>query len=168
MRNDAIEVDVGGGGRLVTEFVLVGDRWGHVISLVGRDESRVALLKSVEGSPEDAWAASPVLQNLSMESLTDGRRVALLVGMAGGSHFSASVEALNEQGAVAFDVACRHGAGPGWLGSTYRLLSESATRVAIEGDVVVAEASGVVSVRPIEECTTAGTTRWRYAVRVQE
>jgi hypothetical protein len=166
MQNEAIEVKVGRDAKLVAEFVLRGDRFRQVISLAYADGDRTALLESVEGTKEDAWPASPPLQNLSLETLTAGRRVAFLVGMAGGSHWSASVEALAERG-LAFDVACRHGALPGWVGSTYRMLSDTSPRVMIEGDVAVRADGDLISAGPKEMKNQSGTTRWRYLVRVQ-
>jgi hypothetical protein len=166
IQNEAIEVAGLGGSKLVVEFGRCDDRLGHVVSLVGREGRKLALLESVEGTPHDDWPASPPLQELSIETLSDGRRVAFLVGRAGGSHWSASVEALADRDGLAFDVACRHGANAGWLGSRYRLLAELSTSVAVEGEVVVTAEGQVMSVRPREPSAAAGTTRWRYLVRV--
>ena len=111
-------VDNSGHGLRVV-FYKLGDRWGHVI--VALDGERVTpLLVSVEGSNEQVWPPSPPLQSLSIERREAGD-VALLVGMAGRSHWSASVEATKNE--LDFDVACKLIDFPEWLGSRYRLLN---------------------------------------------
>jgi hypothetical protein len=93
-------------GRLQVQFARRGDRYAHEICL-RRGGAWVAVLSSVEGTPDDAWPHSPPLQSLHVERRADGRQVALLVGMAGKGHWSASVEldAAGEQ--ARFEVACR-------------------------------------------------------------
>src|SRR5687767_2733471 len=86
------------------------DRYGHVIAAVENagqpTERAVTKLVSVEGLGEDGWPLSPPLQSLSIEQRPSGA-VALLVGMSGQSHWSASVEAIPGQGKLIFDLACR-------------------------------------------------------------
>lgn len=100
------------------------DRIGHTIGVEAACDDGparfVPLLHSVEGTSQDLWPASSALQSLSIEALPDGRRVALLVGMAGRSHWSASIEANQEQQALIFDLACRTSQTPDFLGSSYR------------------------------------------------
>ncbi|MFO0884877.1 MAG: hypothetical protein U0894_11945 [Pirellulales bacterium] len=79
------------------------------------------VLESCEGTPADAWPASSPLQSLSIEELTPGAPVALLVGMAGKSHWSASIERLSGNNGWRWDIACRVSITPDFLGSTYRL-----------------------------------------------
>lgn len=79
------------------------------------------VLATVEGTPADEWPASPPFQSLHVEARDDGRTLALLVGMAGHSHWSASVEIDAAARCVRFDVAARvrtHRPGP--LTSSYR------------------------------------------------
>src|SRR5439155_1224637 len=121
MQPGAIEAYDASGSGLRVEFVWRGDRYGHMISEVGPAGVVEPLLESIEGTAADQWPASPPLQTLSVEELPGERRVALLVGMAGGSHWSASIEAVAEKGELIFDIACRHAAAPVWLGSRYRL-----------------------------------------------
>ena len=85
------------------------------------------MLESVEGSASDDWPASPPLQNLSIEELAPGRRAALLVGMAGRSHWSASIEPVPGQAALLFDVACRTSDSDVSLGS--RIACSATTRL---------------------------------------
>jgi hypothetical protein len=159
-----VEVALAGGARLVVEFFERGDRLAHVVSWVSREGQKVDLLESIEGSPVDDWPTSPPLQSLSLESLTDGRRVAFLVGMAGRSHWSASVEPLAATAAIAFDIACRHSAAPGWLGSQYRALETSAMTVQLSGKAVITQQGELIHVAPQESPTAAGTTRWQFQV----
>jgi hypothetical protein len=111
-------------GDLRVRFVWLGDRYGHEV-LVRRGEPWYLAASSEEGTPMEAWPASPPFQSLHIEDREDGRTLALLVGMAGKSHWSASIEIENRAGepaCVSFDVACRVRAGEaGPLGSTYRL-----------------------------------------------
>jgi hypothetical protein len=107
-------------GNLRVRFFWHGDRYAHEVSVRSNDVWLPALL-SVEGSPEQDWPASPPFQSLHIEEREDGRKLALLVGMAGKSHWSASIEIDEATACVLFDVACRaRGCEPGWLTSSYR------------------------------------------------
>ena len=118
----------GTGSRLSLRFERRGDRWTQSIDLI-QDSRRYALLESVDAGPgaaavnstESGWPPSPPLQQLLVEDRGAGGRVALLVGMAGRSHWSMSVEAAPGRAALRFDVACRLGVVPDWLGSVWRL-----------------------------------------------
>ena len=164
MKGEVIEVLVDGGAALRVAFVERADRLRHVISLIEPHGRSVDLLESIEGTPDDAWPASPPLQSFSIETLPDGRGVAFLVGMAGGSHWSASVEAAPDAQRLVFDIACRHGTQPGWLGSSYRVLSDNGSRVTAEGEAVVKTRDEVVRAEPKPLVNQSGTTRWRYFV----
>jgi hypothetical protein len=100
------------------------DRFHQTISLVGQKADVMPLLASVEGDAGASWPPSPPLQSLSIESLPDGRRAALLVGMAGRGHWSASIEALPHETALLFDIACRMREPAAALASTYRMAAE--------------------------------------------
>src|SRR5438045_2944877 len=99
------------------------DRYYHAISLIGHSGRIMPLMESLNGLAEDEWPPSPPLQTLSIETLPDGRSVALLVGMAGRSHWSASIEPVSGQAKLIFDIACRHPGPPHWLGSRYLQMS---------------------------------------------
>jgi hypothetical protein len=88
--------------------------------LVVRDggQAREWLL-SCEGDHDELWPASPPLQQHSLQSAGDGRRFVLLLGMAGNSHWSLSIEEQPAEAALLFDVACRLQRAPAWLGSCY-------------------------------------------------
>ena len=111
------------GAALRIEFQRDADRCRHDILLdlptPSGQRRIVPLLASREGSSNDSWPASPALQNLSVEELAPNKPVALLVGMAGRSHWSASVEVDPARAALVFDIACRVSQPPRWLGTTY-------------------------------------------------
>lgn len=88
------------------QFSRVGDRYAHAIYLLDGD-SEICVLESTEGDSADVWPASPPLQALEFEKWTDGRRLALLVGMAGRNHWSVSAELDPDLDQVICDVACR-------------------------------------------------------------
>ena len=166
MRTEAIVATGANGCLLRVEFVHQGDRFGHVIFAVSATGEAERLLESIEDTGRDNWPASPPLQSLSLEALPDGRPVALLVGMAGGSHWSASVEPLADRPALLFDVACRHTRLPQWLGSRYRQLPGQEKRVAIDGEVAVTREQGMLAIQPTSPPSGAGTARWRYIARL--
>jgi hypothetical protein len=116
------------------EFLSSGDRVAHVVSIAGHqgegERHWIELLRTIESSPEVAWPASPPLQELHIES-RDGTDVALLVGRAGKSHWSASIsfeqprgegDGVSEQ--LVFDIACRVSTLPEALGSAYQLVGD--------------------------------------------
>ena len=119
------------------EFVWHEDRYAHRI-LVGDGLHWTERLESVEGTPHDDWPTSPPLNSLHREE-RGHTQLALLVGMAGKSHWSASVE-LDPPGNVRFDIACRVSpAGQGVLGSHYRVVSAAAH---VEGPNICLVAAG--------------------------
>lgn len=106
------------------ELVLVAfpDRLGHFVRLIAPDGSASDLvLASVEDDAAQAWPSSPPLQSIHCELLPSGGTAALLVGMAGKSHWSASIESLPGEGALVFDFACRVRETPLRLGTTYQV-----------------------------------------------
>ena len=120
-------------GRLRIVFSRTGDRYQHEVQTTGQ-LSR-ALLVSLEGGADETWPASPPFQELHVEKRGEGKQVALLVGRAGRSHWSVSIEVDRWQEAMLFDVACRCSGSIDWLGSTYRL-PDAAAAVAREARVV--------------------------------
>lgn len=96
-----------------------GDRVIHYVDWVaGRQSFR--LLESVEGDEQQEWPPSPALQQLTIEQRSARRQVALLVGMAGQSHWSVSIENEPSERRLTFDVACRIAEPSNQLGSQYR------------------------------------------------
>jgi hypothetical protein len=109
------------GGGLRVRFAFCGDRYAHEVWLAD-GATWVKVLSSVEGSPSEPWPASPALQSLHLECGQEGHPTALLVGMAGKSHYSLSASLDRVAKCVRFDVACRAGGERiGSLGSRYRV-----------------------------------------------
>jgi hypothetical protein len=191
-RHHILESSGPAGVTLRLSFVWWLDRFGHVISVVTPRQGLATVLNSLEGDAKDAWPASPPLQSLTLEQLEGGRRAALLIGMAGRSHWSASVETVPRKPALVFDVACRLGSLPAELGSRYTVASgviksgpgdkqREFFEVLTGGPVVriyreAANGSaaklrvpekGEIVIRPdIREKAASHTIRWRYRVEV--
>lgn len=104
---------------LRVEFSRCADRYGHQVVLSAGPE-QTALLSSIEGDSGTDWPPSPPFQELSVEQHGE-KTVALLVGMSGKSHWSASVETARHRTAIVFDVALLVRQTPQILLSTYRL-----------------------------------------------
>lgn len=179
-----------GAAALRVAFQWRADRFAHIISLIRSDGGIVSLLESVEGSAADHWPPSPPLQSLSIETLPEGRRAALLVGMAGQNHWSASIEVVPGEAALIFDIACRTKDRDAALGSRYRLASPNETSLFAAADRSWIEAqSGEDSVVfvPLQAATEGArlesldslsfaimpqvspsgpTIRWRYRVEI--
>jgi len=129
-------------GGLQVGFVRRADRFEHWIEVAG--PAGVRLLESCEGEGETPWPPSPPLQELHVEQRGEAQIVALLVGRAGNAHWSLSLD-LDGRSASAprltYDVACRLGGSPGWLGATYRTCPGVAIE-AVETDFELHWASG--------------------------
>jgi hypothetical protein len=168
MKNEAIEAARPDGSILRIEFVWHVDRFMHRISAASAAGVVLSLLESVEGTPADDWPASPPLHSLSITELALGRRAALLVGMAGRSHWSASIEALPGAAEILFDLACRHSDLPQWLGSRYRVPPGGAGRFTVEPQgsrVASDDRAGLITVEPLPALGRSGTARWKYCVK---
>jgi hypothetical protein len=85
------------GRSLRARFFFAGDRYAHTISLTTPQGEQV-LLESIEGTPGEIWPPSPPLQSLAGSQelagkrLSSRRNVAMLLGMAGQSHWSLAAE----------------------------------------------------------------------------
>jgi hypothetical protein len=165
------------------DFDWRGDRYGHAVSVLVDDAWR-ELLRSQEGEPDDPWPPSPPLQHLIFSKRQDGATIALLVGSAGSSHWSMSVEPLGDRKEYLFDVACCGGGQPIRVGSAYfvsvdvrcdnppssRWLFEYGATCSIgsipedecQCSIAVESRRLLVAPEPFKEKSTA---RWRYAVR---
>lgn len=94
------------------------------------------LWHSIEGlgdmTADDRWPASPVLVELHSHP-TAGKVAVMGLGLAGRSHFSASVAPDPEvPGAIRFEIAARINEAPVQLGSTYRSGGPAAAMVRVE------------------------------------
>lgn len=131
-------------GAIQAVFSWVGDRWQHAILIDG-----MPWAESLEGPDgnDAAWPCSPPLVELSPAAIPRGRAI-LGVGLAGRSHFSASIAPhADRPDTLVFEIACRIKEHPGWLGSTY-----------VRGE----EPLRVIAPPPPSELPA--TIRWTYAV----
>ena len=64
------------------------DRFVHTVGIIA-DTTRIPLLRSREGLPDETWPSSPPLQQVSKQ-LVDQSPALLGLGMAGKSHYSTS------------------------------------------------------------------------------
>ncbi len=176
-------VDQQGRGLRVT-FLWHRDRFAHTIAACD-GQRLVPLLASIEGADRDDWPPSPALQQLSIEDRGGGKCVALLVGMAGTSHWSVSAETMPDSRRVVFDVACRIRQTPQQLGSGYRTivappsLLESASMMLEVSDercrlqcepagnhavaTLASRSDGVAVVPARGQATLPTTVRWKYS-----
>jgi hypothetical protein len=144
-----------------------GDRYGHRIEQQMGGEW-CTVLESLEGSGDENWPSSPVLQSLHCEHRDSGP-VALLVGKSGTSHWAASVESINCEAAFEFDIACRIHRSPQWLGSAYRTATSRAASVGVEThahEAIREQARpNEWRIRPARLAVVyPSTIRWRYRV----
>lgn len=114
--------------RLVLEQAT--DRVAHRIEVLDSDSHVLAELRSIEGTSAEDWPPSPPLQSCSLQEIRPGQTAAFLVGMAGKTHWSASIEAAPREGALVFDFACRVQSKPQGLGTSYAMHSASSEAVA--------------------------------------
>jgi hypothetical protein len=168
----------GGGFGLRVAFERRADRFRHCIGWWEQGRF-VPLLESIEGDASQPWPPSPPLQQLHFEPRERRGSVALLVGMAGRSHWSLSVEPDAEAPALLFDAACRVSGPAEQLGSRYRLLAAQWTQdahtitlpsrdsgacivvEAIAGTLALDASARELILRPIISGTTI---RWQYRV----
>ena len=111
-------------GPTAAVFTWNGDRWAHRITT-----GEATIWTSLDGpcppANDPRWPASPVLVELSRVSVPRGdaavSQAIVGVGLAGRSHFSASIASdPHDAGVIRFEIACRLHDPPGWIGSTYR------------------------------------------------
>lgn len=148
-------------------FLQPADRYGHMLALVNSDGAVLPLLATVEGIPSDDWPPSPPLQSLSFHTLPDGRQAALLVGMAGTSHWSASIEPAVSEPMLLFDIACRHSSQAPRLGSRYqRVAAPLHDQLQISSEnAQLREQDGLIVIEPNSMAMT--TTRWQYTISLK-
>ena len=166
-------------GALHVEFQRLADRYAHQIIYSPAGSISPMTWASQEGTFRDAWPPSPPLQTLHLETRPDGSQTIMLIGMAGRSHWSMSVEAVTKD-RLYFDVACRISESPVWLGSTYHCANQDATAFcgrptfsscqgigARESALQIDCASGILRI-PVSLATNAfpQSVRWRYTVAI--
>lgn len=167
---------------LAVEFQRQHDRYQHAISAICAGTC-YPILQSVEGDSASIWPPSPPLQQLSLETTPAGEQVVLLVGMAGTSHWSLSVEAVPARRQLVFDAACRVKSPGGAVGSSYarqsgawNMLPDGALRIdtgeqilqlrglSLQSDSIISAVGNRCQIRPSAECMPVVTLRWKYAL----
>jgi hypothetical protein len=165
MQNETIGAVGNDGLGFRVEFRWLGDRYGHLISRFGPGNDPEPLLESIEGVTSDAWPPSPPLQSLTSQRMPNGASAALLVGMAGRSHWSASIEAVPNSAELIFDIACRHSDQPSYLGSQYQTLAPTDKLFFIRGlDSKIQPQAEKLLIQPQLIAANLRTTRWRYVL----
>jgi hypothetical protein len=136
-------------GSIAATFTWAGDRWVHRIVPGPAGENDGYESYDIPWPPADdpRWPTSPVLVELSWVAVPraaapggrpGGERAVVGVGLAGRSHFSASI-APDPRAAdtLRFEIACRLHEPPVWLGSTYRTATELIRITACDGSTVL-------------------------------
>lgn len=150
---------------LRVRFRFHDDRYAHEVWLADGSPEK-CLLRSVEGSPLADWPASPPLQSVHLEQRGE-QQLALAVGMAGHSHWSASIELDPAGRSATFDVACRVRAKvAGVLGSSYDLVGARAAECPAAGRILLDQESPAHARLVIEACGPPGQTRLELSKRV--
>lgn len=158
------------------------DRFQHGIrGRIGEDPAW--LLQSCEGDGLQDWPCSPPIQQLVAERLPDGSPALLGVGMAGKSHWSASIHRGDSNDGILFDFACRFSLTPKFLGSSYRIHPQSEYRwsssrlvirldhLAVEVQVLgqarlAVDEDRVLVIKPLVDPNPfPATARWCYRMR---
>jgi hypothetical protein len=138
-------------GPTAAVFTWNGDRWAHRIT-TGEGTIWTSFDGPCPPANDPRWPASPVLVELSRVSMprgdAAGGEAIVGVGLAGRSHFSASIASDPQAaGVIRFEIACRLHETPGWIGSTYR-----------QGD-------RLFRLTPLDDSTTLPrTVVWAYSI----
>lgn len=149
----------GASGRV--EFFRAADRIAHQVR-IQRNEGPSTTWESLEGHDLQHWPPSPAFQEVSIERIGD-RDVALLVGMAGKSHWSLSVDIDPKRGSIRFDTACRISVDPDYLGSRYTGPTDS---VICDSATMIDTSEDSWSARPESIDAPSATIRWAYEFTV--
>ena len=164
----SLTVESEAGSVLAVEFRRVEDRFWHEIVAIG--SGRRVIASSIEGDPSETWPPSPALQQLSIQPLPDGNQVALLVGMAGKSHFSLSVTADQENRRLVFEAACRYQQVPLFVGSKYQLAAPGQIHFALNDSlptVATPHDDGMIVHPARADWPPPALARWWYAVEAE-
>ena len=144
----ALEVAQRDGRRLRVTFEWRGDRFTHHFDVLEGGQVHRCLV-AIEGQDDEPWPASPALQQLSVEATTPAGGVALLIGMAGRSHWSLSVERESQSASLLFDVAARVQSLPRCLGSRYQACLPGAVAASQQVSFAIGAAVGPLYLRAV-------------------
>jgi hypothetical protein len=148
----AILLSVGGAE---VRFDWLADRWAHVVRFDGvAGRPSAGAWHSVEGrhdGGDDRWPASPVFVELHTHSAA-GNAAVMGLGLAGRSHFSASIAADRAcPGAIRFEIAARIQEAPLDLGSTYACGGPAGSIIRVEPT-------------PFADAVLPRTVEWSYRI----
>ncbi len=170
-------------GSLRVNFAWSTDRFAHTIEWRDEADNWQVVLKSLEGTPDNAWPPSPPFQEVEPHVGGSGLTCLLAVGLAGTSHWSASIEEILQVGQpsneskIRFDVACRLKGAATTLESTYTVsdllqvdssepltyITPNGRRLRLDSTCDVEAGSSTIAFRPQPSPTTEPTTvRWMY------
>lgn len=161
------------------------DRWSHQIFLTDRNQQTL-LLSSIEGTDEQAWPASAPLQDISQHDLPTGQAI-LGVGMAGKSHWSASVS-VEQNTTLFFDMACLIKTAEASVGSRYAvatgveaemigeslMLQTPSSKIAIQPHhrqnqrtKFISQGTEIAMIPDVETKSLTGSVRWCFRISVE-
>ena len=151
-------------GRISVEFTWNNDRWHHCFRIDQKNclhsvEKDGITQSNVERTAphgiSDTWPASPVITEVTPTEAM-GRQALVAIGLAGRSHFSASLTASEtDEDSILIEVACRAQEAPKWLGSTYYRYGKSPP-----DDLIV------IQPKAIDPFERPVTILWSYRVSV--
>jgi hypothetical protein len=152
-------------------FFETGKRIAHRIEAI-EGEVWQPVLVSCEGIDQEAWPTSPALQSLHIER-HGADDIAFLVGMAGRSHWSASIRANQAHDRIEFEIACRVAGEPRWLGSKYELSDATGRspldiplRIEVAERTAATIENGIhILAAPSSDGASPRTIAWSYSCR---
>ena len=105
-------------GPLRLRFEKQGDRYAQIIE-VSDAHGWSPIARSVEGTADQTWPASPPWQELTQEHHATSQQLVFTVGKAGTAHWSGAFSKL-PAGGIRCEIACRTSRTPQLVGTTYR------------------------------------------------
>jgi len=165
------------GNLLVVSYHKQEGRYRHVVQYVDRIGSVLSSMSDVFASADEDWPASPPIQQLSQERI-EGSETLLGVGQAGKSHWSISVETINDPSrcAIRFDIACRTKMRPQFLGSSYERTDSTSDSIPYRLQLIVDPQSPETTLTGDQaNCSFKSTPasgkatyRWAYQIAVMK
>ena len=180
-------------GLISIRFIKSGDRLAHCIGLQTSSDGSgsggfLPVLESIEGDAQEAWPASPPMQQIVQEPIgLNSAPVLLGVGLSGNGHWSSAVEETST-GSLKLDIACKSSKSASYLGSQYRMADETEVdfknneiRLTVKketnesvilvlsaaiGKVSIDKENRLISIVPGSEPSLIQTHRWCYNVAI--
>lgn len=152
---------------LLLEFTMRKDRFSTGVRWEETDNVLLASIEGVASGTDNAnWPRSAPLQEVVPQSDAEGDYLAG-IGRAGKSTWSVIVRPLAGRLGFDFDFACRVKEEPVWLGSMYRVASETPLRIESE-DTEISQEDDEWSLIPTDRTPASlpSTIRWRYQLLI--